>query len=100
MHVELHFSVLGIAIPADHGYGLYGGLSRLAPELHGEPCRLRVGPIRGSYAGQGVLQLVPNASRLRLRLPAESIPLALPLAGKPLLIGGHKVRLGGPQVPA
>jgi CRISPR-associated endonuclease/helicase Cas3 len=100
MQVDLHFPVLGTAIPADHGYELYAGVSRLVPALHGEQCRLRIGPIRGSYIGKGMLQLMPNVSKLRLRLPAESIPLALPLAGKPFTIGGHKLRLGVPQVRA
>src|SRR5262249_41812555 len=100
MHVDLHFPVLGTAIPADHGYEMYAGLSRLVPGLHGEQCRLRIGPIRGSYIGKGMLQLVPNVSKLRLRLPAESIPLARPRAGKPLTVSGHKLRLGVPQVRA
>jgi CRISPR-associated protein Cas6 len=98
--IDLHFPVLGAAIPADHGYDLYGALCRLLPELHGDKGPLRIGPIRGTYTGNGALQLVANVSRLRLRLPAESIPLVLPLAGKPLVIGGHRVRLGVPQVRA
>jgi len=98
MHVDLHFPVLGTLIPADHGYELYARLSRLVPELHGDKYTLRIGPIRGTYTGNGVLQLVPNISRLRLRLPADAIPMVLPLAGQPLTIGGHEIRLGVPQV--
>jgi CRISPR-associated protein Cas6 len=79
--VDLHFPVLGERLPADHGFELYAALSRLVPELHGKGCRVRIGPVRGSYIGEGMLQLDPRFSRLRLRLPTDAIPLALPLAG-------------------
>jgi len=98
--IELHFPILGSVIPADHGYDLYAAMCRIIPELHGDRCPLRIGPIRGTYTGKGILQLVANVSRLRLRLPADSIPLVLPLAGKLLVIGGQRVRLGVPQVRA
>jgi CRISPR-associated protein Cas6 len=96
--LELHFPVMNATIPADHGYELYAGLTRLVPWLHEETCNMRIGPIRGRYTGNGLLQLDPRFSRLRLRLMAEEIPIVLSLAGKGIDVGGHRLRLGVPQV--
>ena len=72
--------------------------ARLVPQLHALTCKIRIGPIRGRYAGNGLLQLDTRFSRLRLRLAAEEIPLVLQLAGKSLEVDGHRLRLGVPQV--
>jgi hypothetical protein len=98
--IDLQFPVIGERLPADHGYDLYSALSRLVPELHGDDFPLHIGPVSGTYVGQGMLQLDPRLSRLRLRLPADAIPLALPLSGKALNVSGQKLRLGVPQVRA
>jgi CRISPR-associated endonuclease/helicase Cas3 len=45
-----------------------------------------------------LLHLDARFSRLRLRLAPEEIPLVLQLAGKGLDVGGHRLRLGVPQV--
>jgi hypothetical protein len=101
MHlIELHFPVLGAEIPADHGYALYGAMSRLVPKLHTEEMPVRIGPIRGTYIGDGKLRLQPRGSRLRVRLHPDDVPAVLPLAGKSLELDGHSVRLGVPQVCA
>src|SRR5687767_2504244 len=98
--IDLHYTVQGTALHADHGYALYAALSRLVPELHAPTCNIRIGPIRGTYVGQGMLQLDSRFSRLRLRLPTDAIPLALPLAGKAVVLGDHRIRLGVPQIRA
>src|SRR5262249_41147847 len=98
MYVDLHFPVLGTSLATDHGYDLYGALARLVPRLHEETCQIRIGPIRGTYAGNGLLHLDERFSRVRLRLAVEDIPLVLQLAGKGLEVGGHRLRLGVPQV--
>ena len=98
--IELQFPVLGTEIPADHGYALYGALSRLVPQLHTAELPVRIGPIRGTYIGNGSLRLEPRVSRLRLRLQPENLPAVLLLAGKGLDLGGRAVRLGVPQVSA
>jgi len=97
--IDLHFPVLGRDLPSDHGYALYGALSRLLPRLHEADCSVRIASIRGMPMGKGLLQLGPS-SALRFRLPAESIPLLLPLAGKSLDVDGHALRVGVPQVRA
>jgi len=96
--VDLHFPVLGTSLASDHGYDLYAALARLVPQLHEEARRIRIGPIRGTYTGNGLLQIDARFSRLRVRLAAEDIPLLLQLAGKSLDVAGHRLRLGVPQV--
>lgn len=94
--VEISFRLLGASMPFDHGYALYGALSRAVPALH-ELERLSLMLVRGLRAGDGTMHLGPD-TRLRLRLPAGDIPLALPLAGKAILVGGHGLRVGAPEV--
>jgi CRISPR-associated protein Cas6 len=98
MYVDLHFPVLGESLASDHGYDLYAALARLVPRLHEETYKIRIGPIRGTYAGNGLLHLDARFSRLRLRLAPEEIPLLLQLAGKGIEVGGYRLRLGVPQV--
>jgi CRISPR-associated protein Cas6 len=96
--INLCFPILGTTVQADRGYSLFSALAHLLPALHGPDAPLAIGPIAADYVGQQQRQLDPRRSLLRLRLPAESIPLVLPLAGKSLVLSGHKVRLGVPQV--
>ena len=97
-HVDLLFPVLGETLPTDHAYPLYGALSRLVPTFH-QPDGPRFAAINGHRGPRGQIQLY-DGSRLRVRLPAERIAAALPLAGKPLSVGDHRIRLGVPQVVA
>lgn len=98
--VDLVFPVLGSRLPTDHGYALYGAMSRLLPCLHDGSFPFGFVPITGPHVGEGLLQVDPAQSRLRLRVPPSEIPRVLPLAGKPLEMMGHRVRLGVPQVEA
>ena len=95
--------------PADHGYALYGALSRLIPALHPLPegegaipssgaCGdVGVHPIRGRVLGQRQMELIPQ-SRLVLRLPSERILEILPLAGQTLFLERHHLVVGIPSV--
>ena len=96
--IELHFPVLGTALSADHGYALYSALSRIVPDLHKPNAGVLVGPIAGEYVGKRELRLDHRRSRLRLRLLPDHIGFVLPLAGRSLELGHHRVRLGVPQV--
>jgi CRISPR-associated protein Cas6 len=98
--IDLSFPVLGKSVPADHGYDLYSALSRLLPALHGDTIAFRVAPVRGSYAGNGALELQAGRSWLHFRIAADAITSFLPLAGKALELAGHPIRLGVPQVHA
>jgi CRISPR-associated protein Cas6 len=96
--IDLIFPANGSAIPRDHGYALYGAISRIVPAVH-QSKEVGIFPIRGTSAGDGTL-LLNERSSVRLRLPAERLPALLPLAGKALELDGHRLRLGVPHVAA
>jgi Cas6 Crispr len=100
MQIEVSFPVGGESIPTDHGYGLYAALSHIVPDLHASTCKIRIAPIRGVYAGSGLLQVDSRSSRLQLRLAPEDIPTILRLAGTALTLGSRRLRLGVPEVRA
>jgi CRISPR-associated protein Cas6 len=97
--VELHFSIIGQSLPVRHGYQLYAALSQALPAIHAADAALSIGPISGDYLGKGLLRL-NQRSRLRVRTPAKDIGTLLPLAGQAFELGGHKIRLGVPNVRA
>jgi CRISPR-associated endonuclease/helicase Cas3 len=96
--IDLLFPVVGTRLPVDHGYALYGAISRLLPALHDGSLRFGMAPVTGPHVGNGLLQVDSTQSRLRLRLSATDIPQVLPLAGKGLDVMGHRIRLGVPQI--
>ena len=100
MYVDLSFSLVGsTAIAADHGYALYGAISRvLEDKVHAEN-GIGVHPIRGRQVGNRQLMLMPW-STLTLRVADDQIATMLPLAGKPLRLGDASVRVGVPTVKA
>ena len=95
-YIDLAFRLNGANVPVDHGYSLYGALSRVVPELH-EANDVGVQPIRGIYSGYGKLHL-STSSRLVIRLPDEQIRPYLKLAGKRLEVEEHPLRVGVPEV--
>ena len=95
-YVELCFSIIGQTLPADHGYGLYSAIAHCQEELHNLE-GVSIQTILGIPDNQGVIHL-SDRSKLRIRLPAEKVPLVYPLAGKQLTIGKHAIRLGIPQI--
>ena len=94
--VELQFTFAGRTLPSDHGYGLYGAISRIIPEAHSADW-LAIETIPGVARGDGVTQLDQEA-RLKMRIPQDRVPLMLKLAGKRLEVDGHAIRLGAPQL--
>jgi CRISPR-associated endonuclease/helicase Cas3 len=95
-YIELQFPFTGKTLPSDHGYGLYGAISRIIPEAHSADW-LAIETIPGAARGDGVTQLDPQA-RLKIRIPQDQVPLMLKLAGKRLEVDGHAIRLGAPQI--
>ena len=63
--IDLAFQITGTSLPADHGFALYGAISRLLPAVH-EANGIAVHPIRGRIAGERQMQLT-DASRLVIR---------------------------------
>jgi CRISPR-associated protein Cas6 len=95
-YVELQFPFTGKTLPSNHGYGLYGAISRIVPEAHSADW-LAIETIPGMARGNRVTQLDPQA-RLKIRIPQDYVPLMLKLAGKRLEVDGHAIRLGAPQI--
>jgi CRISPR-associated protein Cas6 len=96
--VDLSFLVLGKLLPVDHGYALYGAISRLLPVIH-EDREIGLKLVRGRYVGNGLLDISP-ASELVLRLPVSKVGQYLSLAGKKLEVLGQSLRVGVPQTRA
>lgn len=96
--VDLAFPLQSAEVPRDHGYALYGALSRAVPSLH-EARWLGVHPLSGRPVGEGKLLLAPPTA-LRLRLPVEQIGAVLPVAGHTLEVAGTRLMVGAPSVHA
>jgi len=95
--LDILFRVIGTEVPTDHGYALYGALSRILETeedqwMHGNP-HIGLHTIRGVSLGDGRRLIGPNA-RLGLRLPSDLLPRSLKLAGKSLDLDGCKLRVG------
>ena len=95
--LDIFFRVIGTEVPTDHGYALFGALSRVLETendhwMHGNP-HIGLHTIRGVLLGNGRRRIGPNA-RLGLRLPSNLLPRALKLAGKSLDLDGCKLRIG------
>jgi CRISPR-associated protein Cas6 len=96
--IDLVFALSGATFPQDHGYALFGALSRIVPALHGDR-RVGVHPIAGRSVAPRVLALDAR-SRLRLRLPSEELAPYLAIAGARLDLDGHALRVGVPRADA
>jgi CRISPR-associated protein Cas6 len=97
-HIDLVFPVHGQTVARDHGYALYGAMSRLIPGVHGATW-IGIHGITGSLATPEALMLDPVAM-LRVRVPADKIGTLLALAGATLEVAGHRVKVGAPSVHA
>lgn len=97
MFVDLLFSAHGDTIAIDHAYPLYAALTRLVPAFHDPAAHLRFAPLSGLRGEPGCLRLT-DRSCLRVRLPGDAIPTALPLAGKAVKVMGSKVEFRVPKV--
>jgi CRISPR-associated protein Cas6 len=97
-HVDLAFPVRGRTVPRDHGYALYGAISRLVPSVHGATW-IGIHSIAAKLAGPEALTLEPMGT-LRVRVPTDKIAELLPLAGATLEIAGRRVEIGAPTVHA
>jgi CRISPR-associated protein Cas6 len=94
--IDLAFPIVqGLLVPIEHAHQLLGAIKGAAPQLAEIPIGLH--PLRGMPLPEGLLHLRHRAP-LRLRLPADRIAAALPLAGKDLRIGSMLIRLGNPSV--
>jgi CRISPR-associated protein Cas6 len=94
--IEVRFPVIGPCIAADHGFALYSAIARVLPSIHANQ-DMTILPLQGLPSGDRTLSLSGDA-RLRMRMPADQLPVVLPLAGKTLLVDGARLLLGVPAV--
>lgn len=95
--VDINFPVVGSTIPVNHGYSLYAAVSRVVPSIHSTD-GVGIFPIQGTF-NDGRLHLNTRSSA-RIRLPAERLPMLLPLADAVIELDGRRIRLGTPRVHA
>ncbi|MCK6511257.1 type I-MYXAN CRISPR-associated protein Cas6/Cmx6 [Myxococcota bacterium] len=94
--VEMVWSAHGTEIPADHGYPVYGAVSRHVPWVH-ENKEASILPLTGQPIGNRLLSLSKDA-RFRVRVPYEGVAEMYRLSGKRLDLNGYSVRLGVPEL--
>jgi CRISPR-associated protein Cas6 len=94
--VDVAFAIKGKSIPLDHGYALFGSVSRVLPRLH-EEASWGIHPVYGRQVGKGELALLPQ-SLLTIRVPSNEIGQLLALSGQSLNVDGHMVVVGVPKV--
>lgn len=93
--VELHFPLTGTTLPLDHGYALYGAISRHLPEVHGADW-IAIESISGKLSAPGVIRL-DSLAVLRVRLPEDRSSLLSGLEGRMLEIDRHQITIGSPR---
>jgi CRISPR-associated protein Cas6 len=98
--LDIVFRVIGTEVPSDHGYALFGAVSRMVESdgdrwLHGNPA-IGLHTIRGAPSVPGRYRLGEDA-RFGLRLPSELVPRALLLAGRNIVLDGCRLRIGVAQ---
>ncbi|WP_163869077.1 type I-MYXAN CRISPR-associated protein Cas6/Cmx6 [Myxococcus eversor] len=93
--IDLVYPARGGGVPLDHGYALFSALSHRLPGLH-ERQDVGIFNLRGTRAS-GKSLLVGHGT-LRVRCPAETLPVWLPLGGAAIEVGGGEVALGMPRV--
>lgn len=98
MIVDVEFRLRGKELPVDHGYLLCSAISKIIPQLHGDQS-VGIHPIKGPYIGDRLL-LLTEKSFLRIRIDATRVSQVLPLAGKTLCMGAHKLHVGVPMARA
>jgi CRISPR-associated protein Cas6 len=110
MKVDVAFAVSGDKAPVDHGYALYGSISRILPQLHpphgalqetelGQDLWRSVGihPMNGRICGNRLLK-IDAGTQVRIRIDREQVEQVMPLAGRVLELDGWTIRIGKPKI--
>jgi len=96
--LEIHFSIQGKTLPADHGYALYSALKKTALEEKELPPEVLLCSVPGVPDKNGMIYL-NRSSRLRLRCPADQVQYWYrQLQNAVLDVRGHLIRLVQPQL--
>lgn len=96
--VDVAFQLVGGTLPVDHGFLLYGAVSRNLPIFH-ENQDVGMKLVRGRYVGNGLLDISPNAD-LVFRMPISRIGQYMGLAGQHLDMSGNLLQVGVPNTRA
>lgn len=98
-NLDLHFTLTPRdPLPVDHGYLLYGAISRELPAIH-QSNGIAIHPIRGRQVEGRLLAVMPWSS-LTLRVPDGRIGEVLPVSGRSLRVGPAVLHVGVPRVEA
>lgn len=90
--INLSFAVTGDMLPVDHGFALYGAISRKLPQYHSmEGAFFR--RIPGKYMQNGMLDIAP-LSQLIFRIQYSHRKAFMKLIGSGLRVCDHDIRLG------
>lgn len=92
---EYRWPLRGKRLPVDHGYALFGALTKVFPQVHGNGCTWQVAPISLDYRRDGQLK---RTSELVIRAPWEDAPILTKLSGSRLEVDYHTLHLGKAQV--
>ncbi|AHB88122.1 type I CRISPR immunity system RNA binding RAMP protein Cas6 [Thermosynechococcus sp. NK55a] len=102
--LELHYSLRGRTLPADHGYALYSAIKQQLqkspqPNLPSDiPSDLRLSSIPGIPNGEGIVYL-NRASRFRIRCLSDRVQVWYRFFQNQVLdIQGHLIRLVQPRI--
>jgi CRISPR-associated protein Cas6 len=98
--IEVSFPLVGERVPVDHGYALFGAMSRVLGNALHDAKWLSVLPLRGFWRGDGTLGLASHNNALRIRIDPAHIVDVLPLAGKELALENCRVLVGVSRVSA
>ncbi|MFN4270393.1 type I-MYXAN CRISPR-associated protein Cas6/Cmx6 [Thermosynechococcus sp.] len=98
--LEIHYSLRGKTLPADHGYALYSAIKQQLQKLGYEnlPSDLRLSTIPGVPNHEGVVYL-NQASRFRIRCLSDQVQTWYRFFQNQVLdIQGHLIRLVQPRI--
>jgi CRISPR-associated protein Cas6 len=92
--VDVAIPLAGATLPRDHRRALADALDAVLPWLAATPGAgaHRIKVVDGDEASA----LVPRRARLLLRVPRARLPAVGALAGREMLLEGHRMRLGPP----
>ena len=94
-YIDFSVKVSGESIPFDHSYALFGALSKIVPEIHGNKS---VGIRRISGYADGDRLWLTDKSHFVLRVPMDMVSSLIPLCGKMIQIDGDTIHAGIPSI--
>jgi CRISPR-associated protein Cas6 len=91
--VDLLFDIIGMEIPADHGYALYEEVCRHLPWLR-DIAAAGIHPVHATPSGRNANLVINRRVKLVMRLPVEHVSAAQALVGKAIDPGAGTIQIG------